>query len=248
VIAQVAALLVALHHLLSGRSALHLRPHHFRPDVRHIRLALGIGLPASIEQAIRTFSSLLLMWLAAGFGTLGLAAYGVGTRLLFFWFTPMIGLSIATATVVGQNIGAGDWGRAQAASRMAAWLGFLGLTAVGLILLPFARPIMAALAPGEAAVIASATTFARIYLPFLGVLAVPQILLGTFRGAGSTRQSMTISILMQWLFQLPSAWILALATPLGLLGVWWSYPIANAAAMILCILWFRSGRWRRRLV
>jgi putative MATE family efflux protein len=248
VIAQVAALLVVLHHLLSGRSSLHLRAHHFRPDLRHIRLALGIGLPASIEQAIRTFSSLLLMWLAAGFGTLGLAAYGVGTRLLFFWFTPMIGLSIATATVVGQNIGAGDWERARTASRMAAWLGFLGLTAVGLLLLPFTRAIMAALAPGEAAVIASATTFAHIYLPFLGVLAVPQILLGTFRGAGSTRQSMTISILMQWLFQLPSAWILALATPLGVLGVWWSYPIANAAAMILCIAWLRSGRWRRRLV
>jgi putative MATE family efflux protein len=248
VTAQLGALLIVLHHLLSGRSTLHLRVHHFRPDPRHIRMAFRLGLPASIEQAIRTFSSLLLMWLAASFGTVGLAAYGIGARLLFFWFTPMIGLSIATASVVGQNIGAGRWDRAEAASRLAAWLGFLGLTAVGLLFLPLARPIMAALAPGEEAVIASATTFAYIYLPFLGVLTVPQVLLGTFRGAGSTRQSMTISIAMQWLFQLPAAWILALVTPMGLLGIWWSYPIANAAACAVCILWFRYGSWRRRLV
>jgi Na+-driven multidrug efflux pump len=97
-------------------------------------------------------------------------------------------------------------------------------------------------------VIAGAASFAYIYLPFLGVLTVPQVLLGTFRGAGSTCQSMTISIAMQWLFQLPAARFLALATPCGLLGIWWNYPIANAAALAVCILWFRYGPWRRRLV
>jgi Na+-driven multidrug efflux pump len=49
-------------------------------------------------------------------------------------------------------------------------------------------------------------------------------------------------------FQMPSAWIIALATPLGLLGVWWSYPIANCAAAILCMLWFRFGAWRKSQV
>jgi len=248
VIAQVAALAIVLHHILSGRSALHLRLNHFRPDLAQFRLTIGLGLPASIEQAIRTFSSLLLMALAATFGTIGLAAYGVGTRLLFFWFTPMIGLSIATASVVGQNIGAGRPDRAEAASRLSAWLGFGVMTAVGLALVPVVPAITRALAPGEAEVIRHASTFAMIYCPFLGVLTVPQALLGAFRGAGSTRQSMVLSIVMQWLFQLPSAWLLALATPLGLLGIWWSFPIANIAATILCLIWFRHGAWRRSLV
>lgn len=248
VIVQVAALVVILRHLLSGHSALHLRARHFRPDRAHIRLATALGVPASIEQAIRTFSSLLLMALAASFGTLGLAAYGVGTRPLFFWFTPMIGLSIATAAVVGQNIGAGLTARAEQAARLSAGLGFIGMTAIGLLHLPFVHALMTALAPQSPAVVAEASRFGYIYFPFLGVLTVPQALLGAFRGAGSTRQSMTISILMQWLFQMPSALILALATSLGLAGIWWSYPIANAAATILCLWWFRRGSWRKRLV
>jgi putative MATE family efflux protein len=248
VLVQAGALLIVLHHLLSGRSTLHLRWHHFRPDLRHIRLAIGLGLPASIEQGIRTMSSLLLMSLAAGFGTLGLAAYGVGARPLFFWFTPMVGLSIATAAVVGQNIGAGLFQRAEQAAKLSAWLAFLGMTAIGLAHLPFIPAMMRALAPGEPEVVASASDFAYIYFPFLGILAAPQALLGAFRGAGSTRHSMTISIVMQWLFQMPAAYAIAFLTPFGIFGVWWSYPIANIAALILCIYWYRHGSWRRRLV
>ncbi|HXR51767.1 MAG TPA: MATE family efflux transporter [Steroidobacteraceae bacterium] len=244
VIVQTTALAIALRHLLSGHSALHLRIPDFRPDWAHVRRAAALGVPACIEQGIRTFSSLLLMSLAAGFGTLGLASYGIGTRLLFFWFMPMTGLSIATAAVVGQNIGAGMEQRARAAARLSAWLGFLGLTTIGLLLIPFVPSIMHALAPGQDQVVAEAVRFAYIYCPFLGIVAVPQALLGAFRGAGSTRQSMTISIAMQWLFQMPSAWFIALATPLGLLGIWWSYPIANCAGAILCMLWFRYGTWR----
>ncbi|MBT2185785.1 MATE family efflux transporter [Sphingobium nicotianae] len=247
-IVQLGALVIILHHLLSGHSTLHLRWHHFRPDWAHIRLAGSLGLPASIEQGIRTFSSLLLMSLAASFGTLGLAAYGVGCRPLFFWFTPMIGLSIATAAVVGQNIGAGLTARAEEAARLAAWVAFLGMTAIGLAHLPFVPAIMRALAPGEPAVVSSASDFAYAYFPFLGILAAPQALLGAFRGAGSTRHSMTISIVMQWVFQMPAAYVIAFATPLGILGVWWSYAIANVGALILCTLWFRYGSWRRRLV
>jgi len=245
VLVQTGALVVGLRHLLSGRSALHLHLHDFRPDLCHVKRAAALGVPASIEQGIRTFSSLLLMSLAASFGTLALAAYGVGTRLLFLWFSPMIGLSIATAVVVGQNVGAGLDERARAAARLSAWLGFLGLTAVGLVLIPFAPAIMHALAPGQEAVVAEATRFAWIYLPFLGVLAVPQVLLGAFRGGGSTKLSMSISIIMQWGFQMPCAWIIALATSLGVVGVWWSYPVANCAGAVLCLLWFRFGRWRR---
>ena len=248
VIAQVIALMVVVHHMLTGRSALHLHRHHFRPDLAHIRLALGLGLPASIEQATRTFSSLLLMSLAASFGTIGLASYGVGTRLLFFWFTPIIGLGIATAIVVGQNIGAGRPERAEQAARIAAWFGFVALTLVGLAHLPFVPWIMAALAPGETEVIENASRFAYIYLPFLGINAVTQVLMGTFRGAGSTQQSMALSLIQQWIFQLPIAWTLALATPLGLSGIWLCYPLGNIGGTILGLLWFRYGRWRRRLL
>lgn len=248
VIAQLIAMLAVLLHMMSGRSALHLRPADFRPDRRHLRLATGIGLPASLEQGGRTFGSLLLMALAALFGTVSLAAYGVGTRPFFFWFSPMIGLSIATAAVVGQNIGAGKIARAEEAARLSAWIAFVGFTLIGLLHLPLLRPLMAALAPSEAAVIDQAVTFGWAVFPFMGLMALTQALNGAFRGAGSPAQAMGISLIMQYALQLPFAWGVALFTSLGVLGVWWSYAFANAVTAIIAVMWLRNGTWRRNLV
>jgi putative MATE family efflux protein len=248
VTSQGLAFAVLLHHMMSGRSALHLKGADFRPDPEHLRLALNIGLPASVEQGARTFGSLLLMSLAALFGTVSLAAYGVGTRPFFFWFAPMIGLSIATSAVVGQNIGAGRMDRAERAARISGWLAFLGFTAIGLAHLPFLRPLMAALAPGQSEVIQEAVTFGWAVFPFMGFMAVTQALNGVFRGAGSTRQAMTISLVMQYGFQVPFAWGAATLTAMGVLAVWWSYAVSNVAACALCIAWLRTGPWRRDLV
>jgi len=248
VLAQATALALGLARILGGRSALRLRRAHFQPDLGHMRRAFGIGLPASIEQATRTFGSLVLMSTAAQFGTSALAIYGMGTRVMFFFFTPMLGLSVATAAVVGQNIGAGRMDRAEAAGRLCAWLSFGLLTAIGLLLAPAAPWIMGAMTPGASDLVRGASVFVYIFAPFLGVMAIPQVLCGVFRGAGSTRQSMTISLVMQWGVQLPSALFLAFLTPAGVLGVWWSYPAANAVASLICIAWFLKGPWRRSLV
>jgi Na+-driven multidrug efflux pump len=159
-----------------------------------------------------------------------------------------MGLSIATAAVVGQNIGAGRMDRAEATGRLCAWTGFALLTALGLLLLPVAPLLMHAMSPADPEVARDATRFVRCFAPFLGAMAVPQVLLGVFRGAGSTRQSMTISLVMQWGFQLPAAWALAFLTSAGVAGVWWSYAIANVATAIIAIAWFRYGPWRRSLV
>ena len=248
VIAQAFALALALHRLINGRSGLHLHRHHFRPDFGHMKRALDIGFPASIEQATRTFGSALLMVLAAKFGTTALAAYGVGTRVMIFFFVPALGLSVATAAVVGQNIGAGNMRRAEQAAKLSAWMGFGVLTIAGWLLIPLVPYLIPAMVPDEAATIRATSDFIYIYAPFMGILAVPQILCGAFRGAGSTKQAMGISLTTQWALQLPISYILSRYTSLGVAGVWWGFPIANTIASLLAIAWFRFGPWRRSLV
>jgi Na+-driven multidrug efflux pump len=59
---------------------------------------------------------------------------------------------------------------------------------------------------------------------------------------------MTISLVMQYGFQIPFAWGAALLTGIGVLAVWWSYAVSNVAASVLCIAWLLKGPWRRDLV
>lgn len=248
VISQLAAFGVLLHHMMRPGSALHLQRSNFRPDWMHVRLAAGIGLPASLEQGGRTFGSVLLMSLSAMLGTVPLAAYGIGLRPFSLWFTPMVGLSVATAVVVGQNIGAGRMDRAEQAARLSGWLAFLGFTAIGLMHLPFLRMITEALAPREHAVSELAIQFGWAVFPFMGFMGLVQALNGAFRGAGSTRHAMTISLVMQYALQIPFAWGIALFTGLGVLGVWWSYAFANVVTAGVVVWWLLRGSWRRSLV
>ena len=53
-----------------------------------------------------------MMLLVTGFGTtIVVAAYGIGTRVSSFIIIPALGLSMATTTLVGQNVGASPGAR-----------------------------------------------------------------------------------------------------------------------------------------
>jgi putative MATE family efflux protein len=244
VISQGFAAIAGVAILFTGRYGVHVRGHHFRPDFAFIKRALAVGLPASIEQGTRTFGTVVLTALAAGFGTNALAAYGVGGRIITFFFVPALGLSSATATVVGQNIGAGKIDRAERAIAMSGWMAFIGVTVLGVLFYPFADEVCRFLVPSDEAVAELATQFAHVTAPVFGIITAQQAMAGGFRGAGQTTAAMMIAVVMQWCCQLPVSYYLAHHTTLGIAGVWWGFPIANVLALGLSIYWFSRGNWK----
>ncbi len=244
VISQGFAAIVGVSILFTGRYGVRVRTHQFKPDFSFIKRALAVGLPASIEQGTRTFGTVVLTALAAGFGTQALAAYGVGARIITFFFVPALGLSSATATVVGQNIGAGKIERAERAITLSGWLAFGGVTVLGVLFYPFADEVCRFLVPTDERVSGLATQFAHVTAPVFGIITAQQAMAGGFRGAGQTTTAMMIAILMQWCCQIPVSYYLAHHTTLGIAGLWWGFPIANTLALALSIFLFRRGGWK----
>src|SRR5581483_4278005 len=112
-----------------------------------------LGFPASIEQSARALALTVLTVLIATFGTVTVAAYGVGSTILQVVMIPAMGLAMAGAALVGQNIGAGNIDRAARIARLAASLGFWILTALGALAFFFAAQIVAFFVPNDAGVI-----------------------------------------------------------------------------------------------
>ena len=81
----------------------------------------------------------MMMFLITSFGTVTTAAYGVGGNVMQFVVIPAMGFSMATSTLVGQNIGAGNIPRAEAVARLAALITFGALTAFGVFAFAFAN-------------------------------------------------------------------------------------------------------------
>ncbi len=234
--------------LFSGRYGIHLRLADMVPDRTMVNKILKLGIPSSVEQSTRALGIAVMMLLVASFGTTVIASYGIGARILSFVIIPAMGLSMATSTVVGQNVGAVQDDRARAAAKIGMWAGFWGLTGAGAVLWLFAEPITAAFVPGEPEVIQLGTHFMRIMAPAFGFFGIQMVMSGALAGGGNTVAAMALSILAFWVLRFPVAWVLSVPGGMGPDGIFWSFPISNVLAGGLAVAWFVRGSWIRRVV
>ena len=242
------AALVGLTLLFKGRYHIQLHLKNLKPDFLLIKDMIKLGLPASIEQSTRALGMTIMTFLVATFGTVTIAAYGIGGRILSFIIIPAMGLSMATSALVGQNMGAGKTERAEKIVKLSKLIGFLILTLVGVLIFLFAEAITVLFIPGEAAVIASSTLFIKIMALSFGFIGIQMALNGAFRGSGNTMMSMILSIVSLWVLRFPLAYILSKHTGLEEVGIWLAFPLANIMAAVIALLWFFQGSWKKKKI
>ncbi len=245
---QALAAIIGIILLRRGKHQIQLHWSKLKPDWVLIKTILKLALPASIEQSARALGMTVITFLVASFGTLSLAAYGIGSKILSFIIIPALGLSMATSTLVGQNIGAGNIKRAEKITKLSIKIGFIILTIIGIILFIFAKQITNIFIPRETATIQSSTIFIKIMSLSFGFIAIQMSLNGLFRGSGNTMISMSLSLMSLWILRLPIAYILAKYIIHSTVGIWIAFPIANIVSSVIAIIWFLSGTWKHKKI
>lgn len=243
-ITQSIATIIGFIILFGGKYGIHLKLADFKPDFSFIKKAFLLGLPASVEQSVRALGFTVTTFIIASFGTLTMAAYGVGSNVLQFVFIPAMGLSMAIATLVGQNIGAGKIDRAAAIAKLGAWFTFSTLTVMGTAIFFAARHIVMFFVPNDPAVIEVGVTFIRIMAFTFGFVGLQMAIIGVFRAAGNMKAAMMMAFVAQWVLQLPLVYVLSKHTALGVNGIWIAYPISNVLTAGVAFLWFMKGAWK----
>ncbi|HET9947664.1 MAG TPA: MATE family efflux transporter [Longimicrobiales bacterium] len=248
ILAQGVAGAVGIFVLFGGRFGIHVRRKHLIPSWERVLKILRLGVPSSIEQSSRALGIAVMMLLVSSFGTVAIASYGIGARIFSFVIIPAMGLSMATSTVVGQSVGAGQDERAREAARLAMAAGFAALSAAGAVLWLLATPVVRAFVPNEPEVIDIGTDFLHIMSPAFGFFGVQMVMSGALAGAGNTTAAMTLTLLAFWVLRFPVAWVLSMPAGLETEGVFWSFPISNVLSGIIAVWWFLRGSWIRRVV
>ncbi len=218
----------------------------FKFDPQWVKMLVKLGVPSSLEMSTRALGMAFLMVLVTGYGSVIIAAYGIGARILSFVIIPALGLSSATTALVGQYIGAKKIAKAAEVGVLSCKLAFYILTGIGLILFLVAKPLTAFFVPGETAVIEKGSFFIKVMAPSFGLLGLQQVVNGVFNGAGFTLASLLISVLSLWIVRFPLAFLLSNQTALSYEGIWWAFPVSNLIAATVAFLWFRNGNWKRR--
>lgn len=242
---QGVASIIGMILLFSGKQGIHLQWKNFKFDLPIVKKLFFLGMPASISQSARVFGMMIMTFLVASFGTVIVASYGIGGRILSFIIIPAIGLSMATATLVGQNIGAGKPDRAAEITKISSFISFGLLTLVGILVFIFAVPLTTIFIPNEPEVIKSGSLFVEIMALTFGFIGLQQTINGSFQGSGSTKISMVLSLISLFVLQFPLAYILSKHTDLGADGIYWAFPFTNIITTIITVIWYKTGSWRR---
>jgi len=244
-ITQALAALLGILIFLLGRHGIQLSWRGFRPDGPYLKRAFFLGFPASVELSTRGLGLMVMSFLVASFGTLTLAAYGVGSNVLQVVTIPAMGLSQAVSTLVGQNIGAGNIARAARISALGTFAGFVILTLAGVVAYAFAPAIVAFFVPEDPDVIAEGARFIRIMSLAWGGMGVQLCIVSAFRASGNMLIAMVIAMVSQWMIQFPLAYVLSRHTALQEAGIWWSFPVTNVAVAVISVCWFAQGGWKK---
>jgi MATE family, multidrug efflux pump len=151
-----------------------------------VRRIVEIGYPAAVEQLVFQSGFLGFLWIVSLYGTAPYAAYGIGVTILAFSFLVGFGFQIASSTLVGQYLGAGD---PEGAAR-SGWRALRGAiaaqTAFGLVIIATARPL-ARFMIDDPEVVRLTVVFIYILGSVQPLMAIEAALGGALRGSGDTR-------------------------------------------------------------
>ncbi|PLK20089.1 putative efflux protein, MATE family [Natronobacterium gregoryi] len=262
-ISRAIAAVAGVYILPDGRFGVRLRPQDLMPNLEIQRQLIDVGYPSTIDGWARSFASVAMAGFVARFGAAPTAAYGIGVRYMSVTWSVAGAVGNATATGVGQNLGAQTPDRAAAVTKTATAGTMAAIFGVAVLLVAFPAQAMTVFVD-DPAVIAEGVVFLRIVGPFWALFAGVMVVQGAFRGAGNTREAMVLSFLSRWIFRVPVALVLAFtavtipilevtiptvsAIDLGIEGIWWAFSFGMVASFVVAVAWFRLGTWREQVI
>jgi putative MATE family efflux protein len=238
------AMIIGMVILIGGKNGIKLTFRKFKFDLPLLGKMLKLGLPSSIDQSMKALGFTIMTFLVAAFGKTVIAAYGVGFRLLSFVIIPAFGLSIATSTLVGQNIGAQKPERAEKIALKSAQIAFLTLCLMGMIFFVFAEQLVGIFIADSPEVVELGAFYLKFLSVAFGFIGLQLTLNGVYMGSGNTTVSMLFSIISLWCLEFPLAYLLS-RSYLGSTGLWVSAPIAAVVITLASFVYFKMGRWKK---
>jgi putative MATE family efflux protein len=232
------------YHLFKGDGILQFLKFHFKLDLPVIKNVITIAWPASLQFLIGSGSWIILTRLVAETGgTEASAGYQIAFRNFVFFILPAWGLSNAAATLVGQNLGAKNFQRAEESVMKTAKYSAVLMGLVSVFLISAAGPLVGFFTK-DPVVFNHGVDALRIISAGFIFYGVGMVFIQAINGAGDTGTPTRLNFVCFWLLQLPFAYFLALYLKLGAAGAIVAVPVSHGILSVIAWLYFKKGRWK----
>ncbi len=237
------AVIYQVYHLTKGSSMIKIHLENMKAQAALIWSMVKVSAGGIGQMLIASGSWIFLMRLMSDFGTAAQGGYVIAIRIIVFAILPGWGMANAVATLVGQNLGAGQPDRAEKSVWRAGQLNMIFLAVITILFFSMAEFILGFFT-SDVEVLRNGIECLQIVSLGYVFYAYGMVVSQSFNGAGDTRTPTIINPVGFWLFQIPLAYILVRYFYVGPVGVYSAISIAESLMAIVSIYIFRKGAWK----
>ncbi len=206
---------------------------NFIPKWNVLKAMLIIGIPSVLMQAIGSIMTFTMNKILIGFSTEALNVFGIYFKLQSFILMPVFGLNNGMIPILAYNYGARKKDRIFATLKLSA-ITAIGYMIFGMLLFQFIPKELLGMFNASEDMLVIGTKALRIISLNFVFAGFCIIIIAFFQAIGKSIYSLIISAGRQLLVLIPVAYLLSLTNNVNM--VWWSFPIAEAMSLILCVI------------
>ena len=216
------------------------------PDGEILRPCLRVALPNMLQRFCTSLGYVVFASMINSLGQLSTAAHTIANTVESAFYIPGYGMMSAAATLTGNCIGAGDEDRRKNMARMIMLSEFTMMCVSGGLLILFAKPLSGIFTkdPGVIELSSRVLRMVACSEPLYGISIVTE---GMLQGAGETLRPFAFGAGSMWGVRILGTFIFVTVLGFGLVSAWAAMIAGNMVLMLMLVIYYRSGRWKRRV-
>ncbi len=244
-IAQLVSLAALLIHLYRTKHFLRIRRdelHLLRLDPVILRALVAKGVPMGLQMIVLSLGMIVMIALVNRYGSQTTAAYGASLQLWSYIQMPAFAVGQAVSSMAAQNVGAKKWDRVDRVALLGVLYNFALTGVLVFIVSALSGPALSLFLTDEGSIAIARHVNAIVAWSFI-LFGVTFVLSGVVRSTGAVVPPLVILFFSVWVARIPFAYVLM--PRIGADAIWWSFPLGSVISLVLSMLYYRFGGWRR---
>ena len=223
-------------------------------DRELFRRLMNFGLPGGVQFFVDIFAFTFFVFMVGRLGSVELAATNIVFAINTLAFLPMVGLSIAVSTMVGQALGANRPGLADFSTGSTLRITFIYMGAMVLVFLILPEPLLRMFSDPETqpvnhqAIMHTGVVLLKFVAAYTMFDAVAIVLSGALRGAGDIKFVTATMAMASFLVMILPVYLIVEHLHWGLYAVWTCAASYILVLVIAFRLRYRGGKWKKMRV
>ena len=233
-----------LWNFYNAKGMLTILGNYFKPNLIILKSLSSQAITIVMQFIIASASWIAMTRILATISSEAVAGYTIAIRFVVFFILPAFGLSTAAATLVGQNLGAKEFERAEKSVWKVAKYNAIVMGFVSVFFLVAAEYLIGFISKEESVIKIGTLALRIISLGYI-FYGVGMTMMNAFNGAGDSKTPTIINFFWFWIFHIPIAWMVAVKLNRGAIGVFTAIVVTETLVTITSIIVFKKGGWKQ---